>query len=97
MDFTLAKEQHDDTICAEIGAAAGQTDWPIQHRNEGDNVILTLPDGKLTKAQFDAVVAAHVPPVAVVPADKDAKLVADLQGTPTIAQVVAALIERHGG
>jgi hypothetical protein len=97
MDFILTREQHDRTICAEIGEAAGQTDWSIGHRNQGDAVILTLPDGALTKAQFDAVVAAHVPPVAVAPVDRDAQLVADLQGTPTVAQLTAALRRRFGG
>jgi hypothetical protein len=96
-DFTLTREQHDATICADIGEAAGQTDWPIKHRNDGDNVILTLPDGVLTRAQFDAVVFAHVPPVAVAPVDRDAQLVADLQGTPTVAQLTAALRRRFGG
>ena len=97
-EFTLTKEQHDSTICAEIGQAAGQTDWSIGHRSEGDSVILTLPDGALTQAQFAAVLAAHKPPVAPPPVpDRDAQLVADLQGTPTVAQLTAALRKRFGG
>ena len=97
MEFRLTRQQHDATICQEIGAAAGQTDWSIEHRNEGDSVILTLPDGALTQAQFADVLDAHKPPVAPPPApDRDAQLVADRQGTPTVAQLTAALRKRFG-
>ncbi len=62
MEYRLPKEKHDSTICQEIGVAAGQTDggWSIGHRNEGDDVVLTLPDGVIAPQRIDAGLAAHV-------------------------------------
>lgn len=93
-DFILTKKQHDATICKEIGEAAGQDAWSIGHRSEGDNVILMMPDGVMTMAQFDAVMAAHRPPDVVSIADKDAKLITDLTAASTVADLRAALIAR---
>ncbi len=62
MEYRLPKDKHDSTICREIGAAAGQTDggWSIGHKNEGDEVVLTLPDRLITSKAIDAILAAHV-------------------------------------
>ena len=98
MEFRLAVDQHDATICQEIGRAAGQTDWSIEHRNDGGDMVLTLPDGVLTEEQFEAVVKAHVPPSEVPPAPSpDETLVGELRQATTLPKIKAALIKRFGG
>ncbi len=69
MEYRLPKDKHDSTICREIGAAAGQTDggWSIGHKVDGDEVVLTLPDGATTPQRIDALLAAHVPVDPTIP------------------------------
>ena len=57
-EFRIPVEQHDETICQEIGAAASQTDWSIEHRQEGGEIVLTLPDGVLPQAPLNGVLSA---------------------------------------
>ena len=99
MDFRLPSEQHDRTICKEIGAAAGQVDggWSIAHRtdDEAGELVLTLPDGALTQDQFDAVVAAH-DPAAPPPPDPDVELLRTALADPGVAELEKAMIRRLG-
>ena len=96
-EFRLPRQLHDDdsSICTTIGAAAGQSDWSIEHRYEGDDMVLTLPDGVLTQEQFDSAVAGHVRPPAQ-PTQEEAFRTA-LQGATTLPQLKAVLLDRFGG
>ena len=71
VDFTLTEEQHDRTICAEIGKAAKQVDgdWEILHRRtaDGKGEIISLPTGSITKAGIQSVLDAHIPDAQQVP------------------------------
>ena len=71
MKYRLPAEKHDHLICQEIGQAAGQVagGWSIGHENDGGFVVLTLPDGLLTKAQVDAIAASHPKPPPKPPPD----------------------------
>ena len=99
MEFRLPLDQHDATICAEIGAAAGQTDggWSIGHRTDeqAGDMVLTLPDGALIPAQFDQVVAAHDPD-APPPPDPDEETLRAALADPTVPEHEKALIRRLG-
>ena len=97
MEFRLTRQQHDATICQEIGAAAGQTDWSIEHRNEGGDVVLTLPDGVLTEEQFGDVLGAHVAPSPPGADTRDSDFRATLGAATTVAQLKAALLDWIGG
>lgn len=99
MEFRLLLEQHDAGICAEIGAAAGQTDggWSIGHLtdDEAGEVVLTLPDGTLTQQQIEVVVAAHDPD-AWPPPDPDEEMLRAALDDPAVAEHEKAVIRRLG-
>lgn len=95
-EFKMHVAQHDETICQEIGAAAGQTDWPIEHRQEGGEVVLTLPDGVLTQAQFDGVLSAHVAPSPPGADMRDSDFRTALGAATTVPQIKRALLDWIG-
>jgi hypothetical protein len=88
VDFVLTAEEHDRTICAELGVAAGQVPggWSIEHRTEPrtDRVLLTFPPDVLTRAEFEAVLSAHEPAAEPTP-------------EPTLEDRIAALEAERAG
>ena len=80
----------------EIGVAAGQTDWSIEHRNDGGDVVLTLPDGVLTKAQFNDVLSAHVAPGPPALDTRDTDFKTALGPATTVAHIKRALLDWVG-
>lgn len=92
MDYHLSTAQHDDHICAHIGATLGQTDWSIGHSADGPDVVLTFPD-EITSEAVYAAVQSYTPPAPPVPPDRDADLTAALsEPSMTVAKMQAALL-----
>ena len=101
MEYRLPTAKHDGTICSEIGQAAGQIagGWSIGHREEGDATVLTLPDGVITKAQIDLVVAQHQSPEVAIAARAliQANLAAKLKSDTITAAEVRELMRLERG
>jgi hypothetical protein len=99
MDFRLSEGQHDETLCAEIGAAAGQTDggWSIEHGSDDETgeMVLTLPDGALTQQEVEAVVAAHDADAAP-PRDRDEETLRVALHDPMVPEHEKAMMRRLG-
>lgn len=61
MEYRLPVADHDGQLCEHIGQQIGQTDWSIEHREEGGKVVLTFPNG-IASSAVSAAIASYPGP-----------------------------------